>query len=1205
MTSRDRLIEGLMPRQLAEKVLSAQGTMEGERKQVTLLFADVEGSTPLAETLDPEDVVEVMNGIFRPMVEAVHRYEGMVDKFLGDGILALFGAPVMHEDDPRRAVLAALDLQRDCRTYAETLAGRLGAGLRVRVGLNTGTVVVGEVGSDLRMEYTAMGDAVNLAQRIQTAARPGSILVSETTYRLVRPYVESRPLGPKSFKGVSRPVEVFEVLSARPIVGAVRGVEGLSSPLVGRDEELARVEEGLAGLAGGRGGALAIVGEAGMGKSRLVGEARKRSAALGWDWAEGHTFTFGEGLSFFLARDIVRNVLAGEADSPHAELGRQLREDLDRVMPDRAAVTYPYLASLLEVPLPEDLQERVRYLDGETLRLQTMQAAHAYLTGRAGDRPLVLVWEDLHWADQPSLDVLDRLLPSTDEVPLLLLVTLRPSAETAGWSFHQSAGAAHSARYQSVELLPLTADESALLVENLLVIEQLPGVTRELILGKAEGNPFFVEEVVRALIDAGAIVRREGRWTAGRAIEEFRVPDTLEGVIGSRIDRLPEGSKRSLQVASVVGRSFQRRVLARVTDRERPPLDLDAELKELLRRQLVLDGRGPDAEYRFKHALTQEAAYGGLLRGRRRELHRRTGEALEALFADRIDELSPILAHHFERAQVLDKALKYLTMAGHRAAAAYANEQAIELFTRALVLTGDRVRRFELLSARAGVYDLLARREEQRADAEELLELADDDARNRLEALRHLIAYHLATDYNPAAELLEEALRLARESGQRIAEAHALRQSAELHFIQYAYARAAEALEEAAAIFEETGLKGAQAHSLALLVRAVAPAGETKRTQQAAAAALRLAREIGDPRIEAEALRLTSIAQLEAGDFQDARLNAEQALQAARELGDRQSEVWALNTLGIAHRRLGDDRAAAECFRTITEKSAAIGFELGWRYGAMNLMELWESLGRYEDNLQWLEESLPAVRARGDVHNEGYVRYARGYRAWRWLGAYEAAIATVQEAVDLTDAGSWHPPRVMYRNALAFLYSAVGRHSEAIETIEEALRIARQEETTISMSYLHATRARAYLSRGWEDDLRTARAAAQELLELSGSVEGQGERQEACFLLASIELAEGRPQQALPWAEQAVALEGGMERFERRVAPEEIHFVHFRVLEALGRLEAGQALGSAHRVMHQRAVSIRDRDFRRSFLENVPVNREISAAYRDAASART
>jgi class 3 adenylate cyclase len=565
------------PQDVASKILAERERMEGERKLVTALFTDIVGSTALAEQMDPEDWREIVSGAHRCVSEAVYRYEGTIAQLLGDGVLAFFGAPLAHEDDAERAIRAALDILTSVEQYAAGLrAKKQVENFQMRVGLNTGLVVVGNIGSDLHVEYLAVGDTVNLAARMQSAAEPNTILISENTQRLASSLFDFEDKGKITVKGKAEPIQVYRVIGER--VGAVRtrGIAGLSSPMVGRAREYSTLMQIISDLRAGRGSIVAIIGEAGLGKSRLVAEWRKAAIPTptlhrqdeggGIRWVEGRCLSYASSIAHHLSTDILRALIGVPVGSSEEETHAALWKNLESLLGAEMKDVYPFLGHLLGLKLEEEMAARVKYLDGPALQAQYIAAYKRFLQALAQTAPTIIVCEDLHWADPSSVELGSQIVPMAAQSPIVFVFVTRADKDAAGWKLiaqsHEIAGVGATELY----LAPLSETDSQQLVSNLLEVESLPENLRRLILAKAEGNPFFVEEVIRMLIDRGGIARDEatGKWTVTREIDTIEIPDTLQGVLSARIDRLPEDAKRVLQIASVIGRKFQVKVLERV-----------------------------------------------------------------------------------------------------------------------------------------------------------------------------------------------------------------------------------------------------------------------------------------------------------------------------------------------------------------------------------------------------------------------------------------------------------------------------------------------------------------------------------------------------------------------------------------------------------------------------------------------------------------
>ena len=676
-----------VPPELLSKLESARagGSMAGERRVVTMLFCDVQGSTAAAGSLDPEDWAEIINGAFEHLIAPVYKYEGTLARLMGDAILAFFGAPIAHEDDPQRAVLAGLEILESVKPYAEEIKRKWGIELAVRVGINTGLVVVGEVGSDLRVEYSALGDAINVAARMEQTASPNTLQITGETQRLIAPFFDFTDLGEVEVKGKEEPVQSFRVNRAIGDAGQLRGIEGLDSPLIGRAAEMETLNLAASELAEGRGQIVSLMGEAGLGKSRLMAELRKATEndhkAM---WLEGRSLSYETETPYAPFVDIISSALSTTGlDTSNFDY-TQFKSAIGELTPSSVDEIAPHLASLAgTAPTGEDI-EVVRYLDPPRAKAKTFDAAFTFFQELAATRSLILVFDDLHWVDPTSLELINMLMPLADQCPLMLVGVYRPRRQERSWEFFEAASRDFAHRHVEVNLQPLTTDDARELVANLLEVDDLPLTVRNLILEKAEGNPFFVEEVIRTLLDRGLVVRQDGHWHATQEIEQIEVPDTLNGVLTARLDALDDSAKRVLQIAAIVGREFDDEQVAAVVN---DSAVLDSALLDLQRRELIREkSRQTHRMFIFKHAMTQESAYESVLRGDRRTMHKSIGEFLESTRPDQVPEI----ARHFVSARESDRALPYLVMAGTNSAKAYATDEAIATYQQASEIVQQR-----------------------------------------------------------------------------------------------------------------------------------------------------------------------------------------------------------------------------------------------------------------------------------------------------------------------------------------------------------------------------------------------------------------------------------------------------------------------------------------------------------------------------------
>ncbi len=740
------------PRFLIEKILTTRGSIEGERKFVTVLFADVANYTSIAEKLDPEEVHRIMDECFRILTDAIHRYEGTVNQFTGDGVMALFGAPVSHEDHAQQACLAALDIQEALARYSEHLQKTLKIDFQMRVGLNSGPVVVGSIGDDLRMDYSAIGDTTNLASRLERLAKPGRILLSENTYKAVNHSFSCRSLGKLSVKGKEEPVEAFRLEAKREVHRPRLGVERqIYADMVGRDRELDLLELQVMKLVGGEGSIVNIVGEAGIGKSRLVAELKKRNVMTKVTLLESRAISMGRNLSFHPIIHLLKSAAHIKEEDTEERALERLRSTVKGVCPDEADDLLPFVATMMGMKLSERDATRVRDIEGEALEKLILKSLRDILARMSEFTPLVIVTDDLHWADTSSIVLMESLFRLADSRRIVFVNAFRPGSLETGDRLIRTVKENLSARYVEILLQPL--DDR--MCEDLLThVFNIRGLHRGLIahiLQRAGGNPYFVEEIVRSFIDQGAIVFRSGRYEVTGRIEEMAIPSTIHDVLMARIDRLDENSKNLLKIASVIGRNFFHRILSEVAD---PAESLDTSLSHLKEVQLIRERqRLGEVEYLFKHALAQEAAYESVLPHKRQELHLKAATAIERVFPERLHQFYGMLAYHYSRAKSMDEAEKYLILAGQEALKSSASFEAIHYYEEAMTLYLNKVG--------------------QQADPEKVAMLESNIA----------IALYNRGQYQEAVRYFEKALRHYRGSSPKNMIARACKAlSAFLHF---------------------------------------------------------------------------------------------------------------------------------------------------------------------------------------------------------------------------------------------------------------------------------------------------------------------------------------------------------------------------------------------------------------------------------------
>ena len=834
-----------IPKHLAEMILTSKSALEGERKQVTVLFADLKGSMELLADRDPEEARKILDPVLERMMEAVHRYEGTVNQVMGDGIMALFGAPLAHEDHAVRACYAALRMQESVKQYAEGIFRTYGIPVRIRVGLNSGEVVVRSIGSDLHMDYTAVGQTTHLAARMEQMADPGAILLTPDTLHLAEGFVRVQSLGTVTVKGLATPAEIFELTGASSVRSRLQATaaRGLTT-FVGRDAEMDTLFTALAQAKTGKGQVVAVVGEPGVGKSRLFWEFTHSHRTEGCLIVEAGSVSYGKATSYLPVIELLGAYF--QIESPDDQ--RRIRErvtgkllSLDRALEP----SLPALLALLDVPV--DDEEWMR-LDPPQRRQRTLDSLKRLLLREAQIQPLIVVFEDLHWIDGETQALLDAVVESLPTAKILVLVNYRPEY-THAWS--------GKTYYRLLRIDPLPVESAEELLEALLGVgdELLP--LKRLLIDRTEGNPFFLEESVRTLVETGALSGDRGTSRLVKPLQALQVPATAQAILAARIDRLSPEDKRLLQTASVVGKDVLYNLLHAVVDDREDALRLG--LARLRAAEFLYETRlFPELEYTFKHALTHEVTYGSLLQGRRRELHTRIVKAIEALHQERLVEHIEQLAHHAVRGELREKAVHYLRQAGLKAAARSALLDARGWFEQALavleVMPQSQSTLEQAFDIRIDLRPVLTQLDEVRRTLERLHEagalaerLNDDRRRGRVCALMALI-HDLLGELDEALVTGTRALAIARDLGDLELRILTTTYLGQVHYHRGEYKRAVElGTDNLAALpahrgSESFGLSApASVYNRSYLVLSLAQLGRFAEAAEYEAEALRLA----------------------------------------------------------------------------------------------------------------------------------------------------------------------------------------------------------------------------------------------------------------------------------------------------------------------------------------------------------------------------
>lgn len=1012
--------EGLLPAVVAQGASSVEipapsllasepgaTQLEGERRVATIIIADVRGSTQILEQVGTERWVELMNHVLQLLEAEVYRLGGEINQFRGDGLVAFFGASAVHEDDPERAVMAALRMQRAAKAYAAELAGQ-GLELSLRIGVNTGDVIVASVGGQSYREDTAMGEAITVAARMESSAEPGTVLVSESTYRLAQPYFAWEPLGEISVKGLREPVTVYRPLALATDTDLILREElyRLTPPLIGREREFAQLVRCIEALQGGRGGIALITGEKGMGKSFLVtqvrehltreamlrAEARHRDAqlaAVGGEaplppdalWLRGRCRSYDQSWPYSMWRDMLQNWLNMRRDEPREALRDRLREQTQQLWGEDFVETYPFLAALLALPLEEGIIERVSHLDAESLKRQFFHAIRSWVVALAQRSPLVLFFSDVHWVDNTSLELLQHCLPLCDTQPLLWLVVFRPDRSSPVWHFRHYVGTEYPHRLTQISIPPLNAAESLELLDWLIGVRTLPERVSQLVLQRAEGNPYYLHELANALIAQGVLVRDTdtGEWQLTRPLTSLDLPDSLQTLLLARLDRLEAEVRHVLQAAAVIGAVFWQKALRALTQDESA---LKQHLTQLQREQLIEERQlVPDLgmEYAFNSLLLREVAYDSLLSTQRAAYHLKVAEALEPLLDN--NEERPqrygMIAYHYQQAGNLERALEFVLKAAEQARRIYANAEALEHYSRALALLESLERgaansearvvlqrqRFQALNLRRETAYLLGEMESGRDDARAMLELArllEGDPGLLVDALLEqpgVGSIQGREELEAGVNLAYQALELARQLGDARREMRALIALANLHNLRNdpAWRWTSDQALELARRLED---RRAEVKILLRMGEAYG-ADDLEHSMACLEAALPIAKGLHDKSAEIRLLHALGTPLERQGDYYRLlTIMEEKRLLLSREIGDRYSEASALMNCGqIRGLWLGEHPAGLQ----LEEQALAIwGNTIGRLYPLLRIVQLHTDMGNFEAALHALEQAQPA-----------------------------------------------------------------------------------------------------------------------------------------------------------------------------------------------------------------------------------------------------
>jgi class 3 adenylate cyclase/tetratricopeptide (TPR) repeat protein len=1062
--TQDRAPLTYTPSYLAEKILTSRSALEGERKQVTVLFADLKGSMELLADRDPEEARQLLDPVLERMMAVVHRYEGTVNQVMGDGIMALFGAPLAHEDHAVRACYAALAMQEAICRYSEEVRHTHGLEVQIRVGLNSGEVVVRAISNDLHMDYSAIGQTTHLAARMEQLAPPGSIRLTAETLRLAEGWVQVTPLGPVPVKGLPAPVEVYELVGAGPASTRLQAFASRElTPFVGRQAELAALHQALAQAGAGHGQVVAVIGEPGVGKTRLFHEFTHVSCTQGWLLLESSSTSYGKATPYLPVIDLLKGYFQLE----DRDDGRRIREKLTgRLLTLDPALgpTLPVFLTLLEAPV-EDTSWQA--LDPSQRRQRTLDALKRLLLRESQVQPLLLVFENLHWIDAETQAFLEGLVESLPAARLLLLTNYRPEYQH-GWG--------QKTYYTQLRLDPLPPASAEALLQSLL--GDGPGLEplKQHLIERTQGNPFFLEESVRTLVETQVLVGAPGAYRLAGALPSIQVPATVQAVLAARIDRLPPEEKQLLQTAAVIGTEVPLALLQALAEAPEAPLRLG--LAHLQAAEFLYEARlFPDIEYTFKHALTQQVAYEMLLQEQRRALHVRIVETLEALAGDRVTEQVERLAHHAVRGEVWDKALAYCRQAGEKVMARSAHREAMGYFEQALNalphLPDTRNTREQAIDLRLALRSALrplgdlGRVLAYLCEAESLASALNDP--RRLGQISVFLSNHFCSmgTYDQAIAAAQRALVLATADGDAVLHALANQRLGEAYQCQGDYRRAIDCFGHTV-----VALDGTRRHerfgrvflpavfSRAYLAWCHAELGTFTEGRALGDEGLRIAEAVAHPASLVFAAWGSGLLSLRQGDLSTALPLLERAVGLCEDAAIPVWFPWIAATLGATYTLAG---RVAEAMPWLTQAMAQTTATDRINHQVFCHLALGEAhllAGRLEEAYTLTERTLALARARQERGYQGYaLRLLGDIAARREPPERDQATAYYRQALALTEELGMRPLMAHCHLGLGKLYARLGRRAEAHTELSTAINLYHAMQMTFWLPQAEAVLA--------------------------------------------------------------------------------------------------------------------------------------------------
>jgi predicted ATPase/class 3 adenylate cyclase len=1036
---RMQIVKNTIPKTMRSKILSTH--IEGERKNVTVLFADVSGFTKLSEKLDPEELTDIINKLFKVLIEVVYENEGTIDKLIGDCIMALFGAPITHEDDPERAVNTALKILGALDLFNSEQK----TNLSIHIGINSGLVIVGGVGSDLKMDYTVMGDTVNCAERLMEIAED-EILVSESVYKKSSYLFEMTPLENVTVKGKNQQITPYRVIGTKEEPKRKRGIPGLHSPLVGREKEYTSLLSSMDSLLNGKSQVLSVIGETGVGKSRLIEELNQYGGNR-MVWLKGRTLSYGKHFPFRVFLEQIRSYVGISKFDSQIKAREKLKSKSKELFKDDTDEYFPYLCHFLSIRVPEPLQEKIKYLTPENLKLQASVAVKTFLKKITEEKPVVLYFEDMHLIDPESLELTKFLLDGLKKEPILFLFETRPEKTTGLYKIRDYAQKLYRKGYKEVILHPLQPEDAKALVRNLLNISSYPEQLSPLILEKSEGNPFYIEEIIGTLIDSNVLKIENGVCSNIPDITKLEVPDTIEAVIRARIDKLPQEAKELLGRASVIGRTFSHKLLSYVSEKSK----IDSSLQILEKRQFISKSTQEsktstyEIEYTFTHILTRDICYKGLLKKKRRYIHKKIAQGIESMFSEKIEDHYRILALHYLNAKEFKKSYNFYRKAGDIEKEFYRNDSSIECYTKAIEIHKNLFPEQNkaiapILEKRGDVKELKAEYDSALKDFEEALNLYENPTEKAKMEKKIGNIFHNRSDYDTAIPHYQKAVKMLKKTPESPLLAETLIDyGALLSHGKSDYEAAEKTIEQALTKISKKNEPGSYAQGLEKLGGVFSRRGDYERALKYQQEALAIREVLQDKRGISVGYTNIGALYLKKGQLDKSLTYHKKSLGITKEIGYKKGIGRAYRNIGLVYKVKGENETALKYYERCLQISEEIGNKSGIAAAFFNMGHIYLS-GELDTALKYYKKSLAISEeignksAIGQVANNIGIVYRNKGEPTTALKYYKQYLSIAEETKDKWAIGA-------ATGNIGAVYHDIGTLDEALEYGKRSLEL--------------------------------------------------------------------------------------------------------------------------------------------------------------------